>query len=241
MAAVRMERGAKRVRAYVAGTVVADTVRPWLVWEDRPYPAYYVPVADVRTELLHGTGSSRVSEQRGEGHTFDLHVLGRTVRGAAWHYPDSPEPRLRDLIRLRWEAMDAWFEEDEQVFVHPRDPHTRIDVLSSSRHVRVECNGVVLAESRQPRLLFETGLPVRFYLPLPDLRMDLMVPSETVTRCPYKGTASYWSVELGQRVERDLVWTYTTPLAEVAKIAGLAAFWNERVDLYVDGDRYGPA
>ena len=133
--------------------------------------------------------------------------------------------------------MDGWFEEDEQVFTHPRDPYTRVDILHSSRHVRVEVEGVTIAESAKPTLLFETGLPVRFYLPKTRVRMDLLTATETVTHCPYKGLAEYWSVRLGETLHADLAWSYRTPLPESQKIAGLVALYNERVDLHVDGVR----
>ena len=142
---------------------------------------------------------------------------------------------LRGLVRFDWEAMDAWFEEDEEVYVHPRDPYSRVDILPSSRHVEVVVNDVKVADSHQPRLLFETGLPTRYYLPQVDVRLDLLRPSETTSRCPYKGTANYWSVEAGDQVVEDLAWVYRTPVQESVRIAGLACFYNEKVDLYVDG------
>lgn len=200
-----MEDGAKRVRAYLGGAPVADTTRPRLVWEVPYYPTYWLPEVDVRAERLP-PGSFR----RGEG-------------------------ELAGYLRLEWDAMDVWFEEDEEVVVHPRDPYTRVDILASSRHVEVALGGLTVADSRQPRLLFETGLPVRFYVPLPDVRLEYLRPSATVTRCPYKGTATYWSVEAGGQLYPDVVWTYRSPLAESQKIAGLACFLNERVDLTVDG------
>jgi uncharacterized protein (DUF427 family) len=132
--------------------------------------------------------------------------------------------------------MDAWFEEDEEVYVHPRDPYTRVDILPSSRHVEVVVNGVKVADSHQPRLLFETGLPTRYYLPLVDVRLDLLHPSSSTSRCPYKGTASYWCVEAGDQTVEDLVWIYRTPVQESVRIAGLACFYNEKVDVYVDGE-----
>jgi uncharacterized protein (DUF427 family) len=147
----------------------------------------------------------------------------------------SPLEALRDAIRLEWGAMDAWFEEDEQVFTHPRDPYTRVDILASSRHVRIEVDGVTVAESTSPRLLFETGLPVRYYLPKPHVRMDLLSPSETVSHCPYKGQAEWWSVRAADGLRVDLAWSYPTPLAESQKIAGLISFYDEKVDVYVDG------
>jgi uncharacterized protein (DUF427 family) len=111
-----------------------------------------------------------------------------------------------------------------------------VDILASTRHVRIEVDGVTVAESSQPRILFETGLPPRYYIPLTDLRMDLLVPSDTQSHCPYKGTASYWSVNTGDAVHEDIVWIYRTPLPESQKIAGLACLYNEKVDLYLDGE-----
>ena len=232
---VRVERGAKRVRAYFGGALVADTTRPVLVWERPYYPAYYFPVADVRTELLHADGGVLHVPSRGDGRTFAIRVGDREAPRAAVRFEDSPIEELRDLIRLDWQAMDAWFEEDEEVFTHPRDPYTRVDVLRSSRHVRIEVDGTTIAESGSPVLLFETGLPVRYYLPKPHVRMDLLTPTETVTHCPYKGQAEYWSVRAGDRAHHDLAWSYRAPFAESHKIAGLIAFYNERVDLHVDG------
>jgi uncharacterized protein (DUF427 family) len=231
---VRIEPGAKRVRAYLGGVLVADTTAPTLVWERPYYPTYYIPVADVRAKLVP-TGEIIHSTSRGDADVYDVVTGDRTVAGAASRFAESPIEPLRDLVRLDWAAMDEWFEEDEPVYVHPRDPYTRVDILASSRHVVVQVEGVTVADSRQPRILFETGLPPRYYLPLTDLRMGLLRPSDKQTRCPYKGTASYWNVVVGDTVHQDLVWCYRTPLPESQKIAGLACFYNERVDLYVDG------
>jgi len=139
------------------------------------------------------------------------------------------------LLAFRWAEMDHWFEEDEEVYVHTRDPHTRVDILPSSRAVRVEIDGVVVAATDHPTLLFETGLPARYYFAKTDVRLDLLVPSERVTACPYKGFARYWSVRIGDSVHPDIAWGYDTPLPESLRIAGLVAFYNERVDLVVDG------
>jgi uncharacterized protein (DUF427 family) len=123
------------------------------------------------------------------------------------------------LIRLEWVAIDAWFEEDEELFTHPRDPHTRVDILPSSRHVEV--HGVTIAESGSPKLLFETGLSVRYYLPKTHVRMDLLTPTDTVTHCPYKGQAEPWSVRAGDTLHEGLAWSYRTPLPESEKVTGL--------------------
>ena len=234
---VRIEPGAKRVRAYLGGEVVADTTRTVLVWEVPYYPTYYFRAADVRTDLLEPDGDVAHSPSRGDGRTFTVRAGDKEAHGAAVRYEDSPIEELRDLVRLDWDAMDAWFEEDEEVFFHPRDPYTRVDILPSSRHVRVEVDGVTVAESASPRLLFETGLPVRYYLPKTHVRMDLLTPTETVTHCPYKGQAEYWSVRVGDSLHEDLAWGYRTPLHESERIAGLISFYNEKVDIYVDGVR----
>jgi uncharacterized protein (DUF427 family) len=139
------------------------------------------------------------------------------------------------MFRFEWDAMDAWFEEDEEVYAHARDPHHRIDILASSRHVRVEVEGVTLAESSSPHLLFETGLPARYYLPKPHVRMDLLELEERVTQCPYKGEAQSFAVRTAERLHESLAWCYPTPLPESQKIAGLIAFYDEKVDIYVGG------
>jgi uncharacterized protein (DUF427 family) len=233
--AVRTEQGSKRVRAYLAGHLVADTRHPVLVWEVPYYPAYYLPLDDVVADLVP-TGTSEHSPSRGDAEICDVKVPGATAGSAARCYPDSPMPVLRDLVRFDWAAMDEWLEEDEPVYTHPRDPYTRVDILASSRHVRVEVDGVTVADSVRPHILFETGLPPRYYLPLPDVRTELLRPSGTSTYCPYKGTASYWSVQTGQGLRQDLAWIYRTPLPESQKVAGLACFYDEKVDVYLDGE-----
>jgi uncharacterized protein (DUF427 family) len=232
---VRVEHGAKRVRAYLGGELVADTVRPLLVWEAPYYPTYYFPAADVRIELLHAEGAIDHSPSRGDGELFTVRAGEREARSAAVGYEDSPIDALRSTIKLQWQAMDAWFEEDEEVYTHPRDPYTRVDILASSRHLRVEVDGVTVAESTSPRLLFETGLPARFYIPKPHVRMELMQRSERVTHCPYKGAAESWDVRIGEAVHENLAWCYPAPLPESQKVAGLMAFYNEKVDLFVGG------
>ena len=190
----------------------------------------------MRAELLDADGGLAHSPSRGDARILGVRTGKNDAPGAALRYQDSPIEELRDLIRFDWDAMDAWFEEDEQVFTHPRDPYTRVDILPSSRHVRVEVDGVTVAESTSPRLLFETGLPARYYLPKTHVPLDLLIPTETVSHCPYKGQAEWWSVRLGEHVHDDLAWSYPTPLPESQKIAGLIAFYNEQVDVFLDGE-----
>jgi uncharacterized protein (DUF427 family) len=232
---IRVEHGAKRIRAYLGGELVADTIRPLLVWEIPYYPTYYFPAADVRAELLQADDGVEHSPSRGDGHTFTVSAGGKQAPAGALRYVDSPIDELRDAIRLEWSAMDAWFEEDEEVFTHARSPYTRVDILPSSRHVRVEIDGVTIADSDKPMLLFETGLGTRYYFPKTQVRMDLLTPTDTVTHCPYKGQAEHWSVRAGDAVHADLAWSYRAPLPESERIAGLISFYNEKLDLYVDG------
>jgi uncharacterized protein (DUF427 family) len=200
------------------------------------YPAYYIPAEDIRAELV-ATGETAHSPSRGDGAVSDVKTSRATAAGAAVRYDASPMEELRGHVRLQWDAMSQWFEEDEPVFVHPRDPYKRVDILGSSRHVRIEIDGVTVADSHQPRILFETSLPARYYLPMTDVRLDLLRPSETQTHCPYKGTASYYSVEVDGHVTPDVVWYYPTPLPESQKVQGLACFYDEKVDVYLDGER----
>jgi uncharacterized protein (DUF427 family) len=231
---VRLEQGAKRVRVYLGGVLVADTLAPVFVWEIPYYPAYYIPRKDVRVDLV-ASGNSDRSPSRGDATLYTVKAGGREAVDAARIHQDSPIEELRDLVRFDWAAMDSWFEEDEEIYIHPRDPYTRIDVLASSRNVRVEIDGVTVAESQNARLLFETGLPTRYYLPKTAVRMDLLEPSDTRTACPYKGEASYYSARIGDQLHEDVVWYYNTPLPESQKVAGLVAFYNEKVDTFVDG------
>jgi len=231
---IRVEHSRKRVRILLAGELVADTTAPLLVWEVPYYPTYYVPAGDVLADLIpYGSDADKAL---GEAEVLTVKVgSGAEAVGAARRYPASPVRQVQHAVRFEWEAMSEWLEEDEPVYTHARDPHTRVDILASSRHVRVEVDGVTVADSHSPRILFETGLPPRYYLPLSDVRTDLLRPSDTQTQCPYKGTASYWNLDAGSGAHKDIVWIYRTPLPESQKIAGLAAFYDEKVDVYIDG------
>lgn len=231
--AARIEVGTRRVRPMLGGHPVADTYAPLLVWEHRGYPTYYLPRADVRAEL-RPTGATHAVAAVGEGFRHDVVLSGRTAAGAAVTFPEAPAP-LHDAVRFDWDAMDEWLEEDELVYTHAHDPYKRIDVLASSRHVLVELDGVTVAETRRPQILIETSLPPRYYMPLADVRMELFVPSDHHTRCAYKGQAAYWSVDTRTSVHTNIAWIYRTPLPEVTRIAGMVCFFNERVDLTLDG------
>jgi uncharacterized protein (DUF427 family) len=210
----RFEPSPRWVRAVLNGTTVADSRRVMLLWEPGRLPVYCFPREDVRMDLLPASAIERGPEGPAEGC-----------------------PELSGYVVLAWRAMDTWYEEDDEVYVHPRDPYHRVDVLRSSRHVRIEMLGETIAETDRPSLLFETSLPTRYYIPRHDVRMELLKPSDTTTQCPYKGVASYYGVRVGSKLARDLGWTYRFPVPECTKIENLLCFFDERVDgVYVDGE-----
>jgi uncharacterized protein (DUF427 family) len=228
-AGLRYEPVEKRVRA---GGVV-DSTRALLVWEPRRVtPLYAVPEADIAAPVRPG----------GEVVPAPGGLLHPGIPFAAHSAPGEPvtvdgragfrlaDPDLAGYVLLDFAAFDDWLEEDEPIRGHPRDPFSRIDVRVSSRPVRIEVGGEVLARSTRARLLFETLIPVRFYLPREDVLVPL-VASDTRTYCPYKGEASYWSAG----AHENIAWSYEAPLPDLPMIAGLVAFWDERVDVFVDG------
>lgn len=234
-AKIRIETGPKRTRTYLAGIVVADTIQPRLVWEHRYFPQYYFPLDDVDSGLLVATDKTKNIPNLGSAHYFDVVVGDRVAPAAAWTFPESDIEELRDAVRFDWNAMDSWFEEDEEVTIHARDPYTRLDALASSRHIQVAINGFTVADSTNSRILFETNMPTRYYLPKTDVRMDLIRKTESQTHCPYKGSADTLSIEVDGTLVENVAWSYSKPLAESQPIVGLVAFLNEKVDLYVDG------
>src|SRR5260370_31764669 len=206
-AEVRVEHSRKRVRILLAGELVADSIGPLLVWEVPYYPTYYIPVGDVKAELI--PAGTDTDPRLGAAEVLTVKVAGgTTAERSARRYPASPGRQLNDAVRFDWNAMSEWLEEDEPIYTHARDPHTRVDILSSSRHVRIEIDGVTVADSHSPRILLETGLPPRYYLPLTDLRTEVLRPSGSQSQGPYKGTAAYWSGDTGTDLHEDVVWIY---------------------------------
>jgi uncharacterized protein (DUF427 family) len=229
---LRHEPTDKRIRATFGDEPVVDSTRAMLVWEPRRIvPSYAVPVDDVAGDFLPAAAAA--AEHTAGGEPLDLRVGDETREGAGFRPAD---PDLGGYVILDFRSFDRWFEEDELNVGHPRDPFKRIDILHSSRHVRVELDGELLAETTRPRLLFETSLPMRVYMPREDVRVDLR-PSAKQTYCAYKGQASYWSLDAAGVERKDLVWSYEDPLREAAEITGLVAFFNEKVDIVVDGKR----
>ncbi len=234
------EESPRRVRVRFGGETLADTRRAVLVREAGHVPVYYFPPDDVRMEFLKPSDHHTRCPVKGEASYWDVVAGGRTAESAAWSYLDPAHPS-RDIaghLSFYWNRMDGWYEEEDEVFVHARDPYKRVDVLNSSRHVRVTLGGAVVADSIRPRLVLETGHLVRYYLPREDVRMDLLESSDTTSRCPYKGAARYWSAHVGGQVFADAAWSYEDTLPECPGIRNLVCFFNERVDaIHVDGER----
>jgi uncharacterized protein (DUF427 family) len=227
----------RRVRAILGGQYVLDTTHALYVWEWANYPQFYIPLVDVNCEMLiDEQHSQRV--HRGNTKLYTLAVGDLVHKSAVRVYVDSVIDGLAGTARIEWNAMDSWFEEDEEIFVHPRNPYSRVDALRSTRHVRVELDGVVLAESSSPVMVFETGLPTRYYLNPTEVNFAHLKRTETLTACPYKGeTSKYWSVQIGETRYPDLAWSYDFPTRQLSPIAGLIAFYNEKVDITLDGER----
>jgi uncharacterized protein (DUF427 family) len=226
-----------RLRGVVGGEAVFDTVRAQLLYETGHLPVYYVPENDLRHDLLEPSDKQTRCPHKGTASYRSIRVGKRFEPYAVWTYrePIAPAAFLAGHAAFYWRQLDEWLVEDEQVFGHPRDPYHRIDTYRTSRPVRVSVDGEVVAESTRAIALFESGLPPRFYLPAEDVRTDLLEPSETTTRCAYKGVASYRHVRIRDRLHEDLAWTYEEPDDDGRAIRGLICFFNERVDLEVDG------
>ena len=231
----------KRVRANIGAEPIVDSTRAILVWEPRRVvPSYAVPAEDVRAALSKAPATSgHAAGVLHPGIPFGVHTAaGEPVSivdrvGAGFRLADDD---LANYVVLDFRAFDQWYEEDEPIAGHPRDPFHRVDVRRSARAVRIEVDGDVVAETTRARLVFETNLPLRFYVPRDDVRVALH-PGGRRSYCPYKGEASYWSVDAGGRRREDLGWSYERPLPDMVRIAGLVAFWDERVDVILDGER----
>jgi uncharacterized protein (DUF427 family) len=255
---LRHEPTEKRIRAVLGGETVVDSTRALLVWEPRRVvPSYAVPAEDIRGELEPaGPAGAAPGDDVGaampdvtarpvldpripftvhstDGEVDDLRAAGQERPGAGFRPADKD---LAGMVILDFGAFDAWYEEDELNVAHPRDPFHRIDVLPSSRQVRLELDGEVLADSSRPVLLFETMLPTRYYLPRGDVTAEL-VASDTRTWCAYKGQASYFSVRAGGRLVPDIAWSYPDPRHDATQVRDLIAFFDERIDVTLDGER----
>jgi len=235
----RWEDSQRQVRVVYAGVTIAKSTRVMRLQEFGHLPVYYFPLEDVRKDVLEKTDHHTHSPLKGEASYWTIRIGDNVAENAAWSYlnplPDGPQ--LQDYVAFYWDKMEAWYEEDEQVFAHARDPYKRVDILPSSRHVRVVLREETIADTHHPHMLLETGLPIRYYIPEQEIRMEHFEATETITRCPYKGKAYYWSANVGGKIFKDIMWNYRETLPASSSIHGLFSFFNERVDaIYVDGE-----
>ena len=238
---MHVEPSPRWVRVKFNGEIIADSKRAVLLRETGHLPVYYFPPEDVRQDVLEPTDQHTRCPFKGEASYWTVRVGDAVAENVMWGYQD-PLPEREDIRGYRafyWAKMDAWYEEEEQIFAHPRDPYHRVDVVESSRHIRVEIGGQTVAESRRPRLLFETGLPTRYYLPVEDVRMDLLEATQTTSVCPYKGQASYWRLA-GDPAGRDVAWSYQNPIPQCPGIKGLISFLQRMVDALVVDEELQP-
>jgi uncharacterized protein (DUF427 family) len=228
----------KRLRVKVGSTFVADTVEGLVMYESDHLPVYYFPMKDVDDAFLMPSSTKTESPFKGVASHYSLNTGETLVEDAGWRYLDPIKgcPDVSDYIAFYWNKMNHWYEEDEEVFVHARDPYRRVDCLPSSRHVQVIVDGQIVAESRRSVFLFETGHPTRYYLPIADTRLDMLTASKYQSRCPYKGIASYYHLTVDGKRHENMVWYYPEPVHEAARVKGLVCFYSEFTDrILVDG------
>ncbi|KAI0836050.1 DUF427-domain-containing protein [Hypoxylon sp. FL0890] len=227
----------RRVRILFDGEYIADTTSALYVWEHEYYPYYYVPRKSITGNLARPEpGSYCVARLQVEDESIDrVLVFGDELNNRS--------RALEGMVRIEFGDVNAWFEEDMQIYVHPKDPFRRVDVLHSSRPIEVRVNGILVARSNSAYHLHETGLPCRYYIPATAVDPQVLGHSGTTTACPYKGTANYYDVkfkdETGQKTEiKDLIWYYKTPTLECANIAGFLCFYHEKegVEITIDGE-----
>lgn len=227
----------KRIRVYLGGEAIAESTNAHLLRESGP-PVYYFPESDVRMDLFTPSSFTKDSPTRGNTKYWSIEVGERTAENSAWTYNDLVEGAefLRGYIAFDWGKMDAWFEEKEEVFVHAKDPFKRIDTLKTDRKVSIIIDNEIVAESSESVLLLEPGHPVRYYLPMADVRREVLRASNTVSRCPYKGAANYYTIEINGKRFEDVAWSYRYATPEASKVTAMICFFNERVDdIIVDG------
>ena len=227
----------RRIRALFGGQTIMDSRHGKMLHEHGHLPLYYFPEDEIRMDLLEPTDHHTTCPWKGEASYWSVRVGDRVAENAVWSYPEPGEdaPPLEGYYAFYWDRMDEWHEEDELAIVHARDPYHRTDVLDSSRHVRVSIDGELVAESTSTRVVYETGLPPRWYFPPDDVQREQLAGSDSRTGCAYKGFASYYSVA----GEEDVAWYYPEPTRDFERIAGLICLFNERVDLEVDGELQG--
>lgn len=229
----------RRVRVKFNGETIVDTTSALLMREGGHVPIYYFPMDDVRMDLFTPTDNDSHCGYKGNASYWTLTVGDKSEENVMWSYRDPYEEMLgvKDYVAFYWDRMESWWEEDEEIFRHARDPWKRVDTMISHRPVKVVLGGEVVAATTNARFVFETNHPLRYYIPADDVRMDLLTPSDTTSRCPYKGIANYHNATIGGENYEDIAWFYPDPIPECPKIRDLICFYNENIEaIFVDGE-----
>ncbi len=223
----------RRMRAILGGETVLDSRAGIILSETAELAAFYYPLKDMRAGFLNE------AEPEDGIRRWNLNVRDRVIETCVIASPKGADggELLKGYVTLKFDSMDRWFEEDDPIYAHPRDPYHRVDVLSSSRHVVVRHGNQVVADCKRPKLLFETGVPIRYYLPWDDVEIGLLTKSETVSKCPYKGDGQHWHLQIGSEKVNDAAWTLPHPLPEGLAAAKHVCFYPDKVQIEVDGER----
>ena len=238
MQPIIFEPTARRIRVEFNKVMIADSTRAMIEIET-PIPVYYLPLSDIRQDLLSPSSHTTFDQRRGSARFWSIEVGDRRAENALWNYPQPlpGAPPLAPYAAFKLDLVDHWYEEDEEIFRHARNPYKRVDAIRSSRRVEVIIGGARVANTRRAVFLFETGLPTRYYIPREDVRTELLRPTSHHTTCPFKGEASYWSAGVGGEVHENLVWSYETPIPQAEGVASLMCFYPDRTELTVNGER----
>ena len=228
----------KRIRGTLSGETIVDTRRGTMLHETGEFIVWYLPLEDVRADVLEPSDRHDSDPYKGAATYYHLRVGNRFEADAAWSFPSMDATgglSLAGLVAFDFDRLDGWFEEDEEIFGHPRDPYHRFDCRRTSEHVEIRLGGVIIAETRRAIKLFETSIPPRYYVPLDDVKAGTLSPSETRTFCPYKGEAAYYDTRAGDTVLQDGAWTLPNPLGEAVAVGNHVSFWGNGTEVIADG------
>lgn len=229
----------KRVRGMLAGRTIVDTRRAKMLWESGELAHWVFPIGEIAAGALETATHGASDPAKGPVLHYNVRSGDRFEGNAAWQYPEPPESAafLKDLVAIDFDKLDAWFEEDDEIHGHPRDPYHRFDCRHSSDNIVVRIGSETIAQTQHAIKLFETSTPMRVYVPMDVVKPGVLVPSETRTFCPYKGEAAYFHVHAGDHTIRDGAWTLPQPLGEAIVCLNHVSFWRGDTVVEVNGER----
>lgn len=237
---VVVEETPRWIRGYFGDTKIVDSKTAYLVWEGtNSIPYWAFPTQDVIG--LVENNHTDAGEEGYRAQWYDLKASSKTISDIGWKIkPDVPGyiQEANNLVVIDTTKVDKWYEDDEQVKGHAAGPYNRIDIRKSSRPVKVVIDGVTVAETNSALFLYENGYVTRYYIDTADIKnKELFHPTSHTSVCPYKGVASYYSATINGKEYENIVWFYPEPIDAVAKLKGHWSFYNEKLDIYVDGEK----